>query len=174
MERKVKFRKKRIIGGIIFSIVGVGFSITFLFYSETFLRSPSEMPEFMQLLGCITLLYFSALLFSFFTLINREYALIISDDYLIDNSRYESFGKIYWEEISKVRRKGKTNLELVLKEPSVKRKGLSYLKKYLLFMHNWNYKSGFLISSALLDCNINELNSMVNLAYRRWQRNNKT
>ena len=126
----------------------------------------------MQIIGILALPFFVALLFSFSRLLTRKYAIIISDDYLIDNSRYESFGIIYWEEISKLRRKGETNVVLVLREPSIKRKGLSFLKKYLLFMHNWNYKDGFLISSALLDCSIEELEKVISGAFRNAKSNN--
>ena len=69
--------------------------------------------ERIQILGLIGILYYSSLLFSYLIILPRKYAITISDDYLIDSSKYESLGKIKWTDISKIKKFNKKILSYI-------------------------------------------------------------
>lgn len=122
-----------------------------------------------QIIGIISVSFFSALAYSFIRIIPRKFALVISEEYLMDHSKFEALGKIKWGDISKIQRKEKKLIEVFLKEPIFKRKNLSIIKKFLLIIQNWNYKRSILISSVLLDCSIEELEQMISGAYKKFK-----
>ncbi|WAC02902.1 hypothetical protein N7U66_04985 [Lacinutrix neustonica] len=130
--------------------------------------------EYIQIIGIIGIAYFSTLLYSFLRILPRKYAILISDDFLIDNSKYESLGKIRWCDISEIQRFKKNNIELTLNKTVFKTKKRNLLKRFLTFMHNWNYKKNILISSALIDCNLEELFETISVAYEKTDSNKKT
>ena len=86
---------------------------------------------------------------------------------MIDNSRYESFGKIEWKKISKIQRIEKYSIELFLNKSVFEDRKINLLKKFLLFMGNWNYKKSIIISSVALDCSVEELYEEINLAHKK-------
>ena len=125
--------------------------------------------EYIQLIGLVSLVFNSALLYSFLKILPREYAIIITDDFLIDNSKYDSIGKINWKGISKIQRLKKRNIELFLDKNILRNKKRNWLKKFIAFMTNWNYKKSILISSALLDCSFEELFESIIDAHKDFQ-----
>jgi len=110
------------------------------------------------------LLYgFSSLLFK-----GRE-ALLISDGYLMDHSRYESVGKIHFSEIKQVRKVGKYSLNIELKEPLFSSRKLNFLQKALHIATNWHFRNSIVISTAMLSCERDELAKAIASARRRYK-----
>jgi len=166
MNKEIKFKKNRILLGILFFSLMLFASICFLINPELFLRNVFMKVRHVQLIGVIGIIFFSSLLFSFFKIIRRKYAIQITDDFLIDNSKYESFGKIKWSDITKIQRLKKTSIEIFIKRDLYKTKKINLLKKFLRFMSNWNYKKSIIISSALTDSSIEVLFEEITNAYR--------
>jgi hypothetical protein len=122
---------------------------------------------YIQILGIIGVLYFSPLFYSFLKLFSRKNAIKITDEYLIDYSKYESFGKIEWKNISKIQRLKKESIELFINKSFFQNRKMNLLEKFLVLMHNWSYKRSIIISSALIDCNIEELYEDITIAYEK-------
>ena len=166
MNLEIKFRKERITLGIIFSLIMLTFSIFFILKPEIFLRNVFMKILHIQILGIIGIVWFSALFFSILKLYFKKYALCITEEFIIDNSRYESLGKIKWQNISKIERIKKKGIEIFVNEAVFQNRKLNSIQKFLMFMGNWNYKKSIIISSALLDCSIEELYENITKTYQ--------
>ena len=94
----------------------------------------------------------------------------VNKAFIIDNSRYESLGKIEWQNISKIERIKKKSIEIFVNESVFKNRKLNLIKKFLMFMGNWNYKKSIIISSALLDCSIEELYENITKSYKSYKK----
>lgn len=160
MNKEIKFKKNRIFLGILLFSLMFSVSIYFLINPEIFLRNVFMRVEHIQTIGIV---YFSVLLYSFLKILPRKYAIQITDDFLIDNSKYESLGKIKWKDISEIQKLKKRNIELILIKDMPK---INLLKKFLSIMHNWNYKKSILISSALIDCSIDDLFETISVNHK--------
>jgi hypothetical protein len=172
MIKDFKFNKKRIFLGIFFSLLMLLISIFFVLKSEIFIRNVFMKTIHIQILGTIGIMYFSFLFYSLLRLFPRKYALIVSDEYLIDHSRYESFGKIEWKNISKIQKIKKESIELYLNKSVFQNRKMNLLEIFLVFMHNWNFKKSIIISSALMECSIEELFNEITFAYQNHKKIN--
>ncbi|MFD2892576.1 STM3941 family protein [Flavobacterium chuncheonense] len=157
MNIEIKFRKERITLGIIISLLLLIFSVYFIIKPEIFIRNVFMKILYIQILGIIGVVLFSALFFSILKLYFKKYALRINEEFIIDNSRYESLGKIEWQDILKIERIKKKSIEIFVNESVFQNRKLNLIKKFLMFMGNWNYKKSIIISNAFLDCGIEEL-----------------
>lgn len=157
IRKEIKFKKRKIFIGIIFYIILLVFSISFLLKPDIYIRNVFATIERIQIIGVIGVLYLLPLLYSFVRIFLRKYAIRITDDFLIDNSKYESIGEIKWSAIYKVQRLKKRNIQVFLNTTDLTTNKSNLLKKFLRYMHNWNHKKSILISSAILDCSIDEL-----------------
>ncbi len=166
MNLEIKFRKERIRLGIMFSLIMLTFSIFFILKPEIFIRNVFMKMLHIQILGIIGIVWFSSLFFSTLKLYSRKYALCIAEEFIIDNSRYESLGKIELQDILKIERIKKKSIEIFVNDSVFKNRKLNILKHFLLFMGNWNYKKSIIISSALLDCSIEELYENITKTYK--------
>ena len=166
MSKEIKFKKNRILLGILFFSLMLFASICFLVNPELFLRNKFMKVEHILIIGIIGFVYFSTLLFSFFKIFQREYAIQITDDFLIDNSKYESLGKIKWKDIIKIQRLKKRSIEVFVKRELYKTKKINLLKKFLAIMNNRNYKKSIIISSALTETSIENLFEEITNNYR--------
>ena len=92
MNLEIKFRKNRITLGIIVSLIFLTFSVYFILKPEIFIRNVFMKILHIQILGIIGIVLFSALFFSILKLYSKKYALCITEEFIIDNSRYESSG----------------------------------------------------------------------------------
>ena len=167
MNKEFKFKKNRILLGTLFFSLMLLASIYFLINPELFLRNVFMKVIHIQTLGIIGILYFSVLLFSFFIILRRKNAIQITEEFLIDNSKYESLGKIKWKDISEIQRFKKNNIKLILNKNVFNTKKRNLLKRFLTFMHNWNYQKSILISNALIDCSIEELFETISIANKK-------
>ncbi len=167
METVINFNKWRVLFGIIFCITMVGISIWLILEPNIFVRNVFMREWHIILLGVISTVYFLILFYSFLKLLSRPYGIIISEEYFIDNSRYEAVGKVSWNEISKIKRIKKTSIQIFFEKNLSKNVSSNLLKKFLLMMHNWDYKNSIVISSALLKCDINYLEQKIVQAYKK-------
>lgn len=170
MIKEYKFNKKRILLAIFVLLLMLLLSIYFLLEPEKFIKktfSKKEQIQVLTIIGIIGFFLYSASIFSLLKILPRKYAIQITDEFLIDNSKYESFGKIEWKNISKTQRIKKYSIELLLNESIFNERKNNLLKKFLLFMGNWNYKKSIIISSSILDCNVEELYKEINLAHKK-------
>ena len=106
-------------------------------------------------------------LFSFFYIAMKRNGIIINNEYFIDNSKYEAIGKIKWNEVSNIKRIKKTGIQIFFKENLNDRLDTNLIKRFLLMMHNWDYKNSIIISSALLECDIDYLEKNFVEAYKK-------
>ncbi len=169
MCKEIKFKKSRIVFGLLFSVLMLSFSIWFIVDPEIFIRNFLMEMWHIQLIGIIGVIFFTTLLYSFIKIYNRKWALRITNDYFIDNTKYEAIGKTLWENVEKIQRKKKYTLEIFLKENITSYTNQNLVQKFLLFMQNWNYNKSILISSALLECDIEELEEMMSVAYENYK-----
>jgi hypothetical protein len=167
MIKEYKFNKERILLGVFFLLLMLFFSFNFLLEPDKFITNVFTKKEKFQIFGIIGVFLFSASIFSSLKILKRKYAIQITDEFLIDNSKYESFGKIEWKNISKIQRIEKYSIELFLNESVFKDRKINLIKKFLLFMYNWNYKKSIIISSAVLNCSVEELYKEINLAHKK-------
>jgi hypothetical protein len=170
MSNRFYFNKKRVGFGVaVFAVLNV-VSICFIIYPEIFIRNFLMKKEAIQIVGFLSFIYSLLMFYSFLVLLFRKKeAFIISEDYLVDNSKFESVGKVYFSEIMKVKRLNKNSLEITLKAPIFNSKKLNFIKKVICMLNNWNYKNSIIISSALLDCDIKSLEKDVLEAWESYK-----
>lgn len=165
MSTEIKFKKSRILLAVFIFALILAASISFLLTPETYLRKVFSTVDKIQIIGTLIFVYYSVLLLSLVKISTKKYAIRITDEFLIDNSRYEALGKIKWKDISKIQRLAKRNIEVFLNPTVFKSEKSNLLKRFLRFMHNWNHQKSILISSTLLDCSIEELFEIISVAH---------
>lgn len=166
MRVDFKFSTKKIVIAFLVVLLMLFFAIVFVLKPAFFSQNVFIQIGVIQTLGVVGMVYFVALAYSFLKLSTRTYAITITDDALIDHSRYESFGKIEWKNISAIQRVKKESIELFVNETYFENRKMSLLKKGLVYMHNKNYKQSIVISSALLDCNVETLYAAISKTYK--------
>lgn len=169
----VKFEKKKIVFAIVLFITVFIVSIWYIIEPEIFVRNFLMKPEHILIIGTISFINSITVIYSLIYIFFKDIAIIISEDYLEDYSKYESLGKIHWDEVIKIKKIKKTSLEITLKKSVFERVNISLLKRFLLFMWNWNYGKSIIISSALLDCSIDELEKLISTAFKNYKDNKK-
>lgn len=154
--------KNKVFLGVVFLIIFNMLSIGLICEPGIFRRNLIMSNWFRPIFGAIGFLYSLTVLYGHIVLLFRhKEAFIISDNYLIDNSRYESVGKIYYSDIKMIKRLNKNGLEIVLKEPVFKSRELNIIQKLLLIFNNWNYKRSIIVSCAILNCERNVLEKVI-------------
>jgi hypothetical protein len=111
---------------------------------------------------------------SILLMINRKIAIVVSDEYIIDNSSFESLGKIYWSEVIGVQVKARGNLKIEVSNINLKLKKKAFLHKILLHIHNLDYRNSVVISSALLSCTFEEFEKSILTAFKNSRTANST
>lgn len=162
MTKGFELNKRRIGLGILFFVILCMASLWIMTKPELVIEDSWVSKVFIKSIGLIGFVYGLLMFYSLLILIfTKKKGIIISSQYLIDYSRYESIGKIEFKEILAVNRIQKYTLEIVLKEPVFQSRQLKGLQKILLFANNWNYKKSIVISTALLYCDRNELEEFI-------------
>lgn len=163
---RFSYDRKRIVLAVITNMIFIVVSIWLICEPENFSTS-ILMKIWCQFLGCIFCVFSTLTLFSFIALLFKKTdAFVITDTYLVDNSRLESLGKIYFKEIQKIKTFKKHSLEITMKEPVFKSMKLNVLQKALLIANNWKPKSTIIISSFTLNCDRDTLRNAI-LAARK-------
>lgn len=170
MENRINFNKGRIIVAILVVTLMLSLSIWVILDAKIFIRNFLIKEWLIILFGVFATMFFSALLYSLFKILPRTCALIISEEYLIDNSRYEAIGKIRWDEISKIKKIKKNAIQFFFKKGVSERVDNNLLKKFLRWSLNWDYKNSIIISSVALECDIDYLEKKIMQAYKKSKR----
>ena len=152
---------------VIFLVLTLIITTSFLIYPEGLAKHCFTKAEYIQLIGVLPFIFSSIMTYSLIKVSFRTKAIVLTEEYLIDYSKYESLGKIKWKDISKIKKFKKNNIELILNKNEFKTKKRNLLKRFLNFMGNWNYKKSVIISSALLDCSIDELFKTISLTHKK-------
>jgi hypothetical protein len=171
MRTVFHLKRKRIATGILFFIIACFISTLFLFHPEIFLRNKWMKIYHIQTLGVLGIIYSLIMLWSFSALIFRKKAaFIIADSYLIDHSKFESFGKIQYHDIQHVERIKKHSLAITLREPLTYWKRLNLLQKAAFLANNWTFNKRIVVSAALIECDISVLEKAIVDAIKRQEK----
>ena len=105
MIKTIKFKKRKILLGIVFFAIYFAIVLYFIFNPERMMEHlHSKNEKLVQIPFLIFSIFSFLMLHSILRILFRKKAIIITKEYLIDNSKYESFGKIKWKDISKIKR----------------------------------------------------------------------
>ncbi|QLB13064.1 hypothetical protein EV697_102251 [Bisgaardia hudsonensis] len=143
MNCEIKFKKRKIILAILINCIFLLPCVLFVIYPEAFMDHFHASRNHIILFGT----FYVILLFSYIRILLRKVAVIVNDTYLIDNSRYEAIGKIDWNDILEIKKISKKSLRITFKKPIFETRNMFFIKKFLLFMLNWDYKHCIIISS---------------------------
>jgi hypothetical protein len=166
MEQIFEFKRSRVLLSFLILIFFSICSIWLILEPEIFIRNRWMKKVHIQFLGTISFLFNLLYLFSRLLILPRKKAVVVTSDFLIDNSRYESLGVIYWTEISKILKSDKNLIKIYFKDLNLKNRKLSIYKRILLYMTNWNYETSIIISNAQLNCSIDELEKSILSAFK--------
>lgn len=155
MNKIIKFKKRKVLLGIVLFAFYFAIALYFILSPDEMMEHiHSENKKLVQIQFLIVSIFPFLILHSFLRILFKKKAIIITKEYLIDNSKYESLGKIKWEDISKIKRVKKRNIQIFLNPRKIK---TNPLKTFTRFLTNWEYRNSILITDALLDCTIDEL-----------------
>ena len=122
--------------------------------------------EIIFIISILGFIYFSIVLISrCIHLFNNKSAIIISNNFIEDNSSYKSFGKINWKNIQSIETKGTLGgnkyIEIKMKRDFIffDTYKLNPLQKVLVFMKNWNYKSSIILTDKFLKISFDDFKS---------------
>lgn len=164
----ISFKKRRLALGFVFFIILIVVSCWFIYNPELFLRNKWMKTYHIQTLGVLGIFYSLLMLWAFVALlVRKKSAFIIADSYLIDHSRFESIGKIRYQEIQHVERIKKHSLTITLNEPLTYWKRLNLLQKVVFLANNWTFSKRIIISAMLLDCDVTVLEKAIVDAMKR-------
>lgn len=159
--------------GILFFIVFFFFGIWFLLTPDIFIRNFVMKKIHIQILGVVVLLFSLINIYSFtWIFLSKKPALIIRKDCLIDRIKYESIGEICFRDITGVKKNNKNTIKVVMNKPVYKSRRLDVLQKILLISNNWNYNDSIIISSALLECDIETLEKSILHHFNTYKKSN--
>ncbi len=159
MVKIIKFKKSKVLLGIVFFAVYFAIALYFVLYPEGMMEHlHSNNKQLVQIPFFIASIFPLLILYSFLRILFRKKAIIITKDYLIDNSKYEALGKIKWDDITKIEKLKKRSIQIFLNRTSIK---TSPLKTFIRFLTNWKYKDSIIISDALIDCSRDELYKII-------------
>jgi hypothetical protein len=160
-------RKKLLFINLIVFIFGL-LSFFFIFFPETLKSSLFRSEIIIRIIGVIGFpMSFLVSISYVIKLFDKNVGLVITDDFLVDNTVYESNGKIFWQDIFDVH-KTKNNFELILSDKAQKTRNneLNSLKKIILIIKHWQYKDKIFINSSTLKCTKAELEKYIYTAWR--------
>lgn len=130
-----------------------------------------------RIAGATGILYFGILLISYFKIIFRKDALVIDKDGIVENSSFNGVGRIYWSQISEIKRLDAGPVHYILifvKEPdALIRENGNWFERWHLRNNLKRYRTPIVISMIWLHIYIDELESLLR-NYLKEYRNNTT
>ena len=190
MKKICNYNRKKILLFILFLALFLFLSIKLLIDDDDFALNfliKGRVVRFMGFIGAFTIGI--AIIWPIVLLMRKNPALIITDDYLIENIRYKSLGKIYYSEISGIKifyryaidqglfsrvfieRKKIKYLKITLKNPIETR--LNFIDKFYLkfFQMEDEFENNIYINSGLLkDCDLDELKKIISSNIKKGRR----
>jgi hypothetical protein len=169
MIKIIKFKKRKVLLGIVFFAIYFAIVLYFIINPEGMMEHiHSKNKKIVQIPFLIVSVFPFLMLYSFLRILFRKKAIIITKEYLIDNSKYESIGKIKWKDISKIKRVKKNNIQIFLNPIRIK---TNPLKTFIRFIGpNCEFRKSILISDTLLDCSIEELYKTISKTYKEYKK----
>ena len=162
MLKVIYFNKKTLLFRYFALSLIVLLSIYIFINPEVLTNEKYNFPLLNRIIFSFMAFYSLALLYSNFKIFKRKFALKIDEEYLCENSSYDSIGIIKWEDIYEVKIINKRNIEIILNKDIIKYSNRNIFIKFLLYMKNWNYKKSIIISTANLNCERDEIyNSLI-------------
>jgi len=171
MEKRYEYNKFRIAISIFVFLMLFIMGLVFLWKLEVFKRD-LLIKDFFALFGIFFLSLMVLQIITFTILLFRKtFAVVITDEYLIDNTKYYSFGKIAWDKITSVNvikhNNGKESIELFLSTEFSEELKLDILKKVLLWFDNYGDKSKIVLRSTFLNINMEELKKNIISTFKK-------
>ena len=157
MFKEIYFNKKILVFRYITLSVIILVSIYIVINPELLTNKKYNSPVFNRIMFSFMFIYSFVILYSNIKLFNRGIALQITDQYLYDNSNFESLGLINLNDIYEVNIINKRNIEIILNQDIIAYSKRNFFIKILLFMKNWNYKKSIIISTDNLECERHEI-----------------
>jgi len=170
--KKFYFNRTRIIVIIGTLLAFAAGALWFIKEPELFIRNFLVKKEHIQLFGYVSFLSGLVMTYAYVRLLFRKKeALIIADDYLIDNSKFESVGKINYNEIKEIKKFRKYNVELVLKDEVLHLKKLNFLQKIVFWLNHWYSQrfSVFITCAHIRHCNRDQLYDILIASYQKYK-----
>ena len=165
MKKIIKFKKYNVIRAILIFLFILMGGIWFVKDPDIFIRNRWMTAIHVQILGVLNIVLCGLVLCSLIAISTRKVALIITSEYLIDNSRFESLGKIYWNEITGIEKTKKYSLKISIKDSQSKNKKNNLLKRIVFNIQNSTNRGSIIISSGLLDCDREEIYETMSIAH---------
>lgn len=171
MEKRYEYNKFRITISILGLLMLFIMGWVLVWKLEVFKRG-LLIKDFIALFGMFFLGMIVLQIITFIILLFRmTSAVIITDEYLIDNTKYHSFGKIPWDKITSVsvikHNNGKESIELFLSIEFSEELKLDILKKILLWFDNYGDKSKIVLRSTFLNINMEELKKNIISTFKK-------
>jgi hypothetical protein len=175
-EITIKLKKSKIINNIIAFLIFFFISCYMFLHPDFFVSKIFKNIYFIKIIGFLVIFISLILLISYtIKLFDNKVGLIITDEFIIDNSVFESVGKIYWYDIKNIKLEEKyvcLNITKKFEKDYIKR--LNLLKKIIIIVKKRNYKSSIMISSVNLDCSNEELVDFINKEFKKYKEKKRT
>lgn len=159
-----KVNKKRLFINLLLLIIAWVLAFSLIINPNFFISTIFKNETIIIVSGILGFLYFTCILISrFIFLFKSQIAIQVQNDFFIDNSSYESVGKVYWENVKDISlaetKLGNKYIKIHIKEGSLNQnfQNLNVLKRVLIIFKNWKFKSQILIFSDFIEADINEL-----------------
>jgi len=176
--KTIKLNRKGLFINIVLLVIANVITFYMILNSEKFVSTFFRNKEFIFVVGILGFIYFLILLIArCFILINTEDAFIINEKFMVDNTTYESLGKIKWDDIQSIETKNTFNnnkyIEIKMKSGYrfLEAHKLNFFQRILIFMKNWNYKSTIIISHKFLKIKFQDLESIINKCFEEYEKN---
>lgn len=166
---KIEFRlKKRL---ILSRLILLSLAILLILYPQIFQRY-FLTKKVIILIGSVAVFWMLMDILGFIILFYKtNIGLVITKDQIIDNSKYQSFENIPWDEVKYIKIKksyyGKKYLEIGLSDKFSHTIKINLLQKILLWFSNYGDKSKVILSNSTLSCSEKELEESVFLMYNK-------
>jgi hypothetical protein len=166
--KTIKINNLKLIYLLIIYSIFFKLSLAFILCPDMFVSVLFRNKYILFLIGIISLpimfLYSISYLLMY---LDKKSGMIVTDEYIIDNSQYESLGKIMWKDVKGITKDNK-NLVLIMKNKPeyIKKLNLNVFKKTLIFFKNWSYKTTIILNNSTLDCKQEEFEKII---YSAWE-----
>jgi hypothetical protein len=166
MIKEFEFDRRKVLKSLLFFTILLLLSVWFVFEPKRFIMNVFMKEYHVLIIGYSCGLVSALKFISILLIINRKIAIVVTGEYLIDNSSYESLGKIYWSAVKRIQVKPSGNLKIVVEKNELKLEKKTLFQKLLLHIQNLDYKNSVVISSTLLKCSFEELEESILTAFK--------
>lgn len=159
-----KVNKKRLFINLLLLIIGWVLAFFLIINPDAFISTIFKNETIIIISGIVGFLYFTCILISrFIFLFKTQIAIQVQNDFFIDHSSYESIGKINWNNVENISlaetKLGKKYIKIHINKNFLNQKfqNSNILKKALIILKNWEFRSEILIFPHFIEIDIDEL-----------------